>query len=85
MSVLLPLPEHILEPLERLNRVYFSDAGRTVEFSKGDTVVQQDEECHRLYLVLEGELVAYRRAESVPGIELPAEVAMRKPICSQNR
>ena len=78
MSVLLPLPEHILEPLERLNRVYFSDSGRTVEFAKGDTVVQQDEECHRIYLVLEGELVAYRQAEMVPGTELPAEVATRK-------
>lgn len=78
MSVLLPLPEHILEPLERLNRVYFSDSGRTVEFAKGDTVLQQGEECHRIYLVLEGELVAYRQAEMVPGTELPAEVATRK-------
>lgn len=78
MSILLPLPEHILEPLERLNRVYFSNAGRTVEFSKGDVVVEQDEECHRLYLVLEGELVAYRQAEKLPGTELPAEVATRK-------
>ena len=78
MSVLLPLPEHVLKPLERLNQVYFSDNGRTVEVLKGDVVVEQGEECHRLYLVLEGSLVAYRQAESVPGTELPAEVATRK-------
>lgn len=78
MSILLPLPEHILEPLARLNSVYFNDAGRTVEFSKGDVVVQQDEECRRLYLVLEGELVAYRQAEFVPGTEMPVEIATRK-------
>ena len=78
MSVLLPLPEHVLEPLERLNRVYFSDAGRTVDFAAGEVIVDQGEECHRLYLVLEGALVAYRQAESVPGTEMPVEVATRK-------
>ncbi|MBR5888137.1 MAG: cyclic nucleotide-binding domain-containing protein [Akkermansia sp.] len=78
MSVLLPLPEHVMEPLERLNRVYFSDPGRTVEFAQGELIVQQNEECHRLYLVLEGELVAYRQAENVPGTELPGEIATRK-------
>ena len=30
------LPEHITEPLERLNSVYFSDPGRTISISKGD-------------------------------------------------
>lgn len=78
MSVLLPLPEHVLEPLDRLNRVYFSDNGRTVEVPKGEVIVEQNQECHRLYLVLEGALVAYRQAESVPGTELPAEIATRK-------
>ena len=72
------LPEHITEPLERLNRVYFSDPGRTISIAKGEMLVAQGEECHRLYLILEGALVAYREAETIQGTDLPVETATRK-------
>lgn len=72
------LPEHITRPLERLNRVYFSDPGRTVSIEQGEMLVEQGGECHRLYLILEGTLVAYRQADTLIGSELPTETAARK-------
>lgn len=72
------LPAHITEPLERLNRCYFSDSGRTISISKGEMLVAQGEECHRLYLILEGALVAYREAETIRGTDLPTETVTRK-------
>ena len=72
------LPVHITEPLERLNRVYFSDPGRTISIPRGEMLVAQGEECHRLYLILEGALVAYRQAETISGTDLPAETGARK-------
>ncbi len=72
------LPEHITEPLGRLNSVYFSDPGRTISISKGEMLVGQGEECHRLYLILEGALVAYREAEKFQDADLPTESVSRK-------
>ena len=72
------LPEHITEPLERLNCTYFSDPGRTISISKGEMLVGQGEECHRLYLILEGALVAYREAEKFRDADLPTETVTRK-------
>jgi len=74
------LPEHITQPLERLNRVYFSDPGRTISISKGEMLVAQGEECHRLYLLLEGGLVAYRQAETLPGTDLPAAISRKHEV-----
>lgn len=72
------LPEHITQPLERLNRVYFSDPARTLDIPEGERVVGQGEECHRIYHVLEGTLVAYRRAETYEGCDLPIETQERR-------
>lgn len=72
------LPERIMHQLERLNKVYFSDPGRTITLSKGEMLVGQGEECHRIYLILEGTLVAYRQADTVEGSDLPPETAARK-------
>lgn len=72
------LPDHITKPLERLNRVYFSDPGRTISIPRGEMLVAQGEECHRLYLILEGALVAYREAETIRGTDLPVETVARK-------
>ena len=72
------LPEHITHPLERLNRVYFSDPARTLDIPGGERVVAQGEECHRIYLVLSGSLIAYRRAEAYEGCDLPVETVERR-------
>lgn len=72
------LPDTILQQLARLNEVYFSDPGRTISFAKGEMIVGQGEECHRMYLILEGSLVAYRQADTVEGSNLPTETAARK-------
>ena len=74
------LPEHITQPLERLNRVYFSDPGRTISISKGEMLVAQGEECPRLYHLLEGGLVAYRQAETLPGTDLPAAISRKHEV-----
>lgn len=74
------MPAHITEPLERLNRVYFSDPGRTISIAKGEMLVAQGEECHRLYLLQEGALVAYRQAENLPGTDLPAAMARKHEV-----
>ena len=67
------LPEHITVALERLNQVYFKDSGRVLELGAGECLMSQGEPCRRIYLVLEGELVAYRTADSLAGTNLPAE------------
>ncbi len=67
------LPENITTALERLNRVYFKDSGRVLELEAGERLLAQGEPCHRIYLVLEGELVAYRSAETLAGTNVPAE------------
>ncbi len=63
--------------IRRLNSVYFSDPGRMIEYSKGDVVVSQGEECYRVFLILEGTLVAYRHADTFAGASLPAETSAR--------
>ncbi len=74
------LPAHITEPLERLNRVYFSDPGRTISITKGEMLVAQGEECHRLYLLQKGALVAYREAETLPGTDLPTAMTRKHEV-----
>lgn len=72
------LPDYIMHRLERINRVYFSDPGRTIALAKGEMLVAQGEECHRMYLILEGTLAAYRQADTEEGSNLPTETAARK-------
>lgn len=74
------LPEHLIEPLERLNRIYFSNAGRTISISEGEMLVEQGQECHRLYLILEGALVAYRQADTISGTQLPGSLARKHEV-----
>ncbi len=67
------LPDSINRALERLNRVYFLDSGRILELAEGVRLLAQGEPCHRIYLVLEGELVAYRSFDTLKGTNIPAE------------
>ncbi len=67
------LPDNIINALERLNRVYFRDSGRILELAAGERLLTQGEPCHRIYLVLEGELVAYRSFDTLEGTNVPAE------------
>ncbi len=67
------LPEHINRALERLNQVYFRDSGRILELAAGQRLLEQGEPCNRIYLVLEGELVAYRSFDTLEGTGVPAE------------
>lgn len=74
---MIALPDHIMKPLKRVNRVYFTDPDRILAISAGETLVRQNEECHRVYLVLRGTLVAYRRTENFEGSSLPGETQVR--------
>ncbi len=67
------LPELITKALERLNRVYFLDSGRLHELAAGERLLAQGEPCRRIYLVLAGELVAYRSSDTLAGTNVPAE------------
>ncbi len=67
------LPEHITQSLERLNQVYFKDSGRVLELAAGERLLAQGEPCRRIYLVLAGELVAYRTTDTLAGTSVPAE------------
>ncbi len=67
------LPDHISLALERLNRVYFRDSGRVLELAAGERLMAQGEPCRRIYLVLEGELAAYRSSDRLAGTDIPAE------------
>ncbi len=67
------LPATIRESLERLNRVYFRESGRFRELETGELLLAQGEPCRRIYLILEGSVVAYRHAETLHGSGLPAD------------
>lgn len=71
------LPDQVNQALQRLNQVYFTDSGRFIEVATGECIVAQGEECHRLFLILEGSVVAMRRAETFEGCSLPAETNAR--------
>ena len=71
------LPPHIMRPLKRVNRVYFTDPDRILAVPAGEILVRQGEECHRVYLVLRGTFVAYRRTENLEGSGLPGETQVR--------
>ena len=72
-----PLPEHIMRPLHRVNRVYFTDPDRILAVPAGGVLVRQNEECRRVYLVLRGSFVAYRQTENFAGSNLPGETQVR--------
>lgn len=72
------LPATNSAALERLNRVYFSDPARIITCAAGDTLLEQGEACERLFLILEGSVLALRHAEHLEGSELPAESTVRK-------
>ncbi len=74
---MITLPDHIMKPLKRVNRVYFTDPDRILAVPAGGVLVRQDEECHRVFLVLRGTFVAYRRSEHIEGSELPGETQVR--------
>ncbi len=74
---MITLPDHIMRPLKRVNRVYFTDPDRILAVPAGGDLVRQNEECHRLFLVLRGNFVAYRRSETFEGSHLPAETQVR--------
>ncbi len=74
---MITLPDHIMRPLKRVNRVYFTDPDRILAIPAGGELVRQNEECHRLFLVLRGNFVAYRRSDTFEGSELPAETQVR--------
>ncbi len=67
------LPENIRESLVRLNRVYFRESGRFCELEAGERLLAQGEPCRRIYLILEGSVVAYRHADTLDGTGLPAD------------
>ncbi len=67
------LPENVTAALERLNQVYFKDSGRILELAAGERLLAQGEPCNRIYLILEGELVAYRSFDTLAGTNVPAE------------
>lgn len=70
---------HIMKPLKRVNRVYFTDPDRILVIPAGETLVQQGEECRRLFLVLRGRFVAYRKSEDmVENSPLPGESVVRE-------
>lgn len=77
MSVQMPLPDEITRPLRRINQVYFSDPARTLEVPQGKVLVHQGEECYRMFLVKKGLFAAFRQAENVAGLDLPAESSSR--------
>ncbi len=74
---MISLPDHIMRPLKRVNRVYFTDPERILAVPAGGVLVRQDEECHRVFLVLRGTFVAYRRSERLEGSGLPGETQVR--------
>ena len=74
---MISLPDEIMRPLKRVNRVYFTDPDRILAVPAGEVLVRQDEECHRLYLVLRGIFVAYRRTDNFEGSHLPDETQVR--------
>ena len=74
---MISLPDEIMRPLKRVNRVYFTDPDRILAVPAGEVLVRQDEECHRLYLVLRGTFVAYRRTDNFEGSHLPDETQVR--------
>ncbi|MCD8206374.1 MAG: ATP-binding protein [Bacteroidales bacterium] len=49
------------EKLARINRVYFSDPTKRIRVRAGEIISLEGEENFRLYLIIEGEVVAYRR------------------------
>lgn len=71
------LPPQITEPLERINRVYFSDPGRIIEIPAGQMLVGQGQECHRIFLILEGTMGAFHQSNTLDGTDLPVEMTAR--------
>lgn len=65
-----------MKPLKRVNRVYFTDPDRILVIPAGETLVHQGEDCRRLFLVLRGRFVAYRKSEDmVENSPLPGSIA----------
>ena len=77
LRFMITLPDHIMRPLKRVNRVYFTDPDRIHAIPAGGELVRQNEECHRLFLVLRGNFVAYKHSETFEGSELPEETQVR--------
>lgn len=72
------LRAHIMKPLKRVNRVYFTDPDRILAIPAGESLVHQGEDCRRLFLVLRGRFVAYRKVDDLEGSGLPGETQVRE-------
>lgn len=49
------------QQLARIRSAYFADPARQLQLARGATLLDQDEANHRLYLLLSGEIIGYRR------------------------
>ena len=70
---MIPLSDNINRALERLERVYFSDAGRTVELEPGELLIGQGERTRRLYRIMEGSVISYREEDNEVSEHMPTE------------
>ena len=61
---MIPLSDNINRALERLERVYFSDAGRTVELEPGELLIGQGQRTRRMYRIMEGSMISYREEDN---------------------
>ncbi len=61
---MVPYETEAAEKLARINRVYFSDPTKRIRVKPGEIIALENEENFRLYLIIEGEVVAYRRNDT---------------------
>ena len=75
---MIPLSDNINRALERLKRVYFSDAGRTVELAAGELLIGQGERTRRMYRIMERSIIYYREEDNQPSTHMPTESEGRR-------
>ncbi len=75
---MIPLSDNINRALERLERVYFSDAGRTVELEPGELLIGQGQRTRRMYRIMEGSMISYREEDNEASEHMPAESEGRR-------
>ena len=75
---MIPLSDNINRALERLKRVYFSDAGRTVELAAGEMLIGQGERTRRMYRIMKGSIISYREEDNQPSEHMPTESEGRR-------
>ncbi|MCD8283731.1 MAG: ATP-binding protein [Opitutae bacterium] len=70
---MLPYEIEAAEKLARLNRVYFSDPTKRIWVRAGETITLEGQEDYRLYLIIDGEIVAYRHDDKAAASGRPQE------------